>query len=650
MRIRFKLSIILVVFFTFVIISTIPRYVNASDYTTKIFSFIEKGDWKNAENTARASKNSALLKVTLAQKFLDNSYVGNKFEDAVNFVNANPYWPQIDKIIVKMEGYISDSTSKKAIFDWFSKNAPKTASGHKSYALAAAKFMNHNDAKFSNIIKNGWIYGAFDSGEEKSYKAQFGKYIDESDHISKIDEYLWNNDIAAARKSFDLVSSGYKKAFEATIAIIEKKGDKDRIFNQIPEQYYTSNLLYRYLCAKKTEEPNSKSISLFHKVKRNKKHADEWAKLQNYYAREFIDKKDFASSYKIASQHFATNTENIAEMEWLSGFLALRFLHKYDAALNHFQKLSSVAGRPISVARSYYWLGRTYEAKGNMAQANKYYKEASIYNYTFYGQVALIDLKSNIINLPQMPKLLDQHRNNIENHDLVKAAKLLIQSNKTELAHMYLKAAIEHATKEELMWLAEIVKTSRSPYYIAEFGKHVSYQHIMLKDYAFPTPYQVSSEYVEPALIYSIIRQESVFNQYAISHAKAMGLMQLIKDTACRTAKSINVQCDVPRLTKDAAYNIKLGSAHLKQLMKERGDSYVVMLSSYNTSTCNSNKWLQRFGDPRQMKDHREVIDWIELIPFAETRNYVQRVLENVQVYRAILNKSNKLMLKSDLL
>ncbi|RYE05879.1 MAG: lytic transglycosylase domain-containing protein [Rickettsiaceae bacterium] len=611
-----------------------------------IFYSIDNKDWNLAEKLAMASKDSALIKIVKSQKFLDDK-ANNNFAEIIDFVKQNAGWPQLDKIAERAEQYINDNTDKKLITQWFSEHKPKTSSGFRYYALAANFLPNKH--QFSATIKNGWIYGNFTTNEANNYLKLFGKYLNEQDHVKRIDDHLWNNNIDEATKSLYLVNDEYKKAFKAAIASIDNHSTKEKLFSNVSPNYYTSSLLYYYLNSRKKEIPDQRAIYLFKKVINEPMHAASWCKLQLYYAREFIDQKDFVSSYRIITTHFAIDEENIREAEWLSGWLALRFLKKPQLALGHFQKLHDIAKKPISVARAKYWLGRTSEDLGNKQKAHKFYKEASIFSYTFYGQVAHLELKQKKMTLPPMPKGDLHHKKSIEQQDLYRATKFLLKYGKPELAHLYAKTLTKYANPEELVWLAQVIKSTKNNYYITDFGKHASQQHIFLRDYAFPTPYKLHNSSVDPAIVYSIIRQESVFNQYAISSAKAMGLMQLIKDTACRTAKDINIKCDIPRLLNDPKYNIKLGTHQLKMLLGERDNSLILTFASYNAAFCSVNKWIKRFGDPRELNSYREVIDWIELIPYSETRNYVQRILENIQVYRIIINNENQLKLMHDL-
>ena len=198
--------------------------------------------------------------------------------------------------------------------------------------------------------------------------------------------------------------------------------------------------------------------------------------------------------------------------------------------------------------------------------------------------------------------------------------------------------------------ITEFIKNNYNVNYLVDIAKIASQNHVFLKEYSFPIPYKIKEKVVEEALAYSIMRQESVFNASAISNRNAMGLMQMIPDTACRTARNIKVKCNIPQLTKDPKYNMKLGTHHLKELIGEKKGSYLLTIASYDTAPKNVSKWIKLFGDPREMDNIRDVINWMESISFAETRNYVQRVLENLQIYRTILSKNNQLKLKEDLI
>jgi soluble lytic murein transglycosylase len=618
-------------------------------FVKKTFIHLDNKEWQDCEKMAKASKDQALVKIVLSQKFLDQNYKKNSFEEVIKFIQANPHWSQVNRLKEKAEQYLNINTNPTLIVNWFSKNEPITALGYKFYALASRKLIK-DQQKLAKIIKNGWIYGVFTEQEEKEYLTNFKNILCEEEHVKKIDQYLWAADTHNAKKYMHYVSNGYKQNFIAQISILNQSSDSEELFQKVSEKYYTPALLFHYLDSKKKDIPTSKSIDLFKKVKLDKRHSARWGILQSYYAREFIDQKDFVSSYKIISIPLAVNPEHIKEAEWLSGWLALRFLNKPDLALSHFNKFMTVATKPLSISRGQYWLARTYQAKGDMKQANKFYNMAGKYSHLFYGQLANIELKKNHIILPKKP---ESAKHNIGNSEIIKAIKHLIKYGKYSLAFLYADTAIKKSSEpSEILLITDIISSYNNIFHMVEISRIACQQHVFIKNYAFPIAHTKAAKNapIEAALIYSIIRQESGFNQYTISTAKAHGLMQLKEAAACDTAKSLNHQCHIKKLTLVPEYNIMLGSNYLKEMLQRFEGSYLLTIAAYNAGPNTIPKWIDRFGDPRDLKNLWQIIDWMELIPYSQTRNYVQRVLENIQVYRTILNKNNNLKLKQDLL
>ncbi|XVN40934.1 MAG: transglycosylase SLT domain-containing protein [Rickettsia endosymbiont of Argas persicus] len=644
MKIIKNLSII-----ALILVSSFSVFAEAVDNIQQTFIYVDQKDWLQAEQLAREINNKALLKIVLSQKFLDTNYPDNNFKQVIKFLGNNPNYPQNKLLEEKAEEYLNDNTDKKVIYEWFNKHPPLTGKGYKFYALAASSLVKDQKVLLL-IIKEAWIYANFSPEEEKEYYNKWGKYLTANDHLERVEEHLWKGDTRSAEQSLKYVAPGYCNSFKAQIAIIKDPSNAAKFFKSVPEKYYTSGLLYHYLDSKKKEKPVAADINLFKKAKNNRKHFAKWCRLQLYYAREFIDYKDFANSYKMAALPFANCPDTIREQEWLAGWLSLSFLKKPDQALGHFNKFIKIVKTPISLARGYYWLGRCYEAKGDKQTAKKFYEQAAKFSFTFYGQVANIELNKTNLVLPPTPVITAEERRAIENKEIIKAIRLLVKYDKNKLAVTYSKAAIkETKNPAEILIIANIIKATNNTNHMVEVAKVAAQNNVFISDCAFPTPYNLTGSPIDSHLAYGIIRQESVFDHKAVSSANAMGLMQLIEKTACDTARSINAKCNIAALTKNPEYNIKLGTHHFKQLLGDHQGSYILSIASYNAGSHNVVKWIDRFGDPRNIKDMRKIIGWIELIPYRETRDYVQRVLENIQIYRTILNKNSKFDFKKDL-
>jgi soluble lytic murein transglycosylase len=620
----------------------------------RVFDLMKEKKWQQSYELASKGNNQVLKKIVLSQQFLDPHYSNNSFEKITKFLIQNPYWPQKFSIQVSAENFLNQNTDQAAIIRWFRHNRPLTKKGHKYYALAAAK-LEKDPVKLSALVKSGWHNGNFSIAEQKSYYKRFRSYLNTIDHIKKLDNHLLNSEITAAKNSYYLVNREYRKSFDAQIALIQKKPEALKLFKAINRKYYTPGLIYRYIEAKKRSLPSSLEIvKLINMVKIHSEYADRIWKLQNYIAREYIEKKRYVDAYKVASCHFAGTPANKSEAEFLSGWLALRFLNKPKQAVRHFINFNKVVKTPISKSRGLYWLARSYEILKEQEKAQKlYYSAASKYPYTFYGQMAAVEIGVKKIILAEdvdFKKHKINSKPNPATSQVIKAATIVSKFGSNSLAQIYIKSAVEQTKNStHIMNLAANIIHFANVHHMAWLTKYALQKHFLIKNHAYPTPYQIDKSLLEASLVYSIIRQESVFDQYAVSRANAKGLMQVLETTACDVARDIGDKCITSKLTSNAFYNVKLGSNYLHQLVELFNGSYILAIASYNGGPHNVDKWLAIYGDPREMRHHRSVLDWLELIPFYETRNYVQRVLENLQIYRSILQPGSLLALKRDL-
>lgn len=635
----------------FIVLKLLISESPASEIAKKTMLCIDKKAWQDCETIAKSSNDKALVKIALYQKLLDTKYKNNNFAEVIKFIHNNPHWPRLDRLARVAEKYLNYDTDPRLIVDWFSKNQPLTSKGYKFYAIASSK-LEKDPLKLIKIIKDGWVYGDFTPQEEKRYLSSFKKIINTEDHIQKIDEYLWSSDIANAKRYMHFVSSGYKQNFKTQMAIINKSPGIEELFKGVSEKYYTSGLLFNYLNSKRSQLPDEYSITLFQKVRGTKLHLDRWCKLQTNYARGLLEKKDFAGSYEVSLLPFAVSKGEIREAQFFSGWIALRFLQKPSIALKHFKEYMKVAEKPFNKSKGEYWLARTYEKLGDMKTADKYYNSASKYSHTFYGQVAHIELKKYQIILPSKPKIDSNHLESIKESEVIRAIEYLAKYGRQDIAALYAKDTItkaENSTK--IVFVADIIAKNCNTYHAADVAWVANSFYVPIINYTHPTPYReaVQASATEEALTYGVMKQESVFDTQTIN-PKAFGIMQITKETATDSAKSLKLDCNIEKLIRDPRYNIKLGNHRLDMLLKKFNNSYLLATVAYNGGYKRTKTWIERFGDPRQFTNLRQTIDWIELMPFPETRNYVHRVLENIQVYRCIIDNNNNLKLKKDLL
>jgi soluble lytic murein transglycosylase len=357
-------------------------------------------------------------------------------------------------------------------------------------------------------------------------------------------------------------------------------------------------------------------------------------------ARKLLDEGDVKRAYRLASDVAGYGAAALAEAEFHAGWIALRFLGDAAAAERHFARMAQVVATPISRARAYYWLGRAYEAAGARGEAHRAYATAARYGTAFYGQLSLAKLGVDRLQLAPTPQPTTAEHAAFDGSQVVQAVRLLAAAGRKDLAATFFAHLSEKLDSSgSLVLLAQLAESIGEPRYTLLVGKTAVSRGFPLEAYAYPTngipQFQPVGPAVDGAVVHAIARQESAFNAQAVSRAGARGLMQLMPQTAKATASSYGLPFSAPRLTQDAAYNAQIGAAHLGELVGKHGGSYIMTFAAYNAGQSRVSEWVGRYGDPRSPQV--DLVDWIERIPFAETRNYVQRVFENMQIYRARL-------------
>jgi len=331
-----------------------------------------------------------------------------------------------------------------------------------------------------------------------------------------------------------------------------------------------------------------------------------------------------------------------AEAEFHAGWYALEYLHDPVTATGHFANIAAISTLPLSLSRAEYWLGRASEAAGDRATATDHYQRAAAYPTTFYGQLATSKLGGKALHLPPPPAPTAADQQNFEARELVKVIRHLDAVGYDNRTPIFFRTLAEQVTSPgEIALLTRLADDENNHQLALQLAKTAVSRGIPADALAFPTtaiPQTAATPGIDRAVVFAVARQESAFNPAAISSAGARGLLQLMPATAKITAKAIGLPYDKSRLTSDPGYNATLGAAHLGDLVDNFGGSYVMTFAAYNAGASRVNQWVQQYGDPRDPKT--DVVNWIESIPFTETRNYVQRLMENLEVYRARFGSS----------
>jgi len=364
---------------------------------------------------------------------------------------------------------------------------------------------------------------------------------------------------------------------------------------------------------------------------------DAWWTLQRGVARKLLDQGETQLAYRLCAAHTAMTNSMRIEEEFEAGWIALRFLNDPESAAQHFKTASLLAETPISIARAAYWEGRTAEVSKDAdaaARAKDFYATAAAQSETYYGQLA-----RERLGLKSIPiRDFEPAASGAARDESIRAVELLYALGEKDMAYALAYAAAQLMTSEsQLAALAKIVAVQRDAHASLTIGKILAQRRIPMDSLAFPTygvpNYDPVENSASTAVVYAIARQESAFDPKAVSSAGAKGLMQMIDSTAKRTADKEGLAFQPDKMMNDTAFNAKLGAAHLGELLEEEKGSPILVFAAYNAGGHRVSQWIEAYGDPRL--PNIDPIDWVERIPFNETRNYVQRVMENLTMYEA---------------
>jgi len=366
---------------------------------------------------------------------------------------------------------------------------------------------------------------------------------------------------------------------------------------------------------------------------------ERWWTERHIQARNALRDGEHQAAYDMVAGHGMTGGSNFAEAEWLAGWITLRYLHRPGDAFAHFERLSEGVSYPISRARAFYWMGRAASETGDEAAAREHYVAAIAHPTTYYGQLAMEQLGGNlaVLNLPLPPPVDEAHRTELRQDDLIHAAELLSDlATERLLFSWFLHLGEVYHDPQDLQIIADLAREFDQWHMAVRIGKLAMFQHIYLTETTYPVidfeSFETDLVLPEMALVLGLSRQESEFNPAARSRAGARGLMQLMPSTARSTARHMGIAYNTAWLTETPSYNTQLGRYHLGELLGRFDGSYILAIAAYNAGAHRVDRWMEAYGDPRT--GVIDPIDWIELIPFRETRNYVQRVLENTMIYR----------------
>ncbi len=614
------------------------------------------------DDSTRVSLKKAILDIIRWNKFSNKGDLRKiSFNDISSFAIDNPYLPNLKDIRRNAEAVaIANSVSFEASERYFATYPPLDSESKLFVIESKIESITNNKKPDKNLdnarrnlrseIAKLWIKENFFEDEEREFLEKYGKILTEEDHIQRIERLIWDNRNKDAIRIFEMINSDHRKLFDSVIKIGEFPRYIDNLIISIPRKLRSNELLiHRVISWHKSKDNFEQLIDLLSNLHGNSKYPEKWWSYRRLYGREMLKRKDFKTAYKIISRHnLPVSSSDFWEAEWTSGWIALRFTKDEELALRHFSKLQENVSQPVTLSRSAYWLGMTYQKIGDKNKAIEWFKKAALYPTFFYGQLAIhkhrqidpLNASSDII-LPKDPDISIRDIFNISNSRAAQVAYILaLTGDKENSSKIFEWIIMNSPTNGQISVVMKIINELGDRQLDARISRVAARKNVFFIRDKFQIIEEVSKDKFAP-LVHAIIKQESNFIPSALSKVGAIGFMQLMPETAKLVAKEMGMKYDRKKLATDINYNVILGSFYIKKLLAQFENSEILAISSYNAGPNATQRWINEFYDPRKEEDHDRIVDWIELITYAETRNYVQRIIENLIVYKYLMSRSN---------
>lgn len=550
------------------------------------------------------------------------------------------HWPGDDQLRANWErAFYREKPAPGAVIDAFGARAPQTVAGVR--LLARAYLATGDVTAAQAVLSPLWRTRKLEAADETAIVKEFGSTIPSADHRFRMERMLYAERPKSAQRIAAL--AGAKELADAWAAVLSNDKKAAKLLDAVPEEQRSAGYLFAKAKYLRRNKDFAASAAVILKAPRDPLalvDPDEWWVERRIVSRELLDRGDVATAYKLVAAHVGgEKVSNLVEAEFHAGWYALRGLGDAATAARHFAGIAAVADGPLGKSRAWYWLGRAAEAGGG-GDADACFRQAARYGTAFYGQLAAARLGRTAIAIDH-PSPAEADLKNFGSRESVRAIRRLEQAGRASRADiLYRELAEELPGAGELALLAALAENRGDHFLALRIGKIAAGRGMAIGSLSHPVgaiPASADISGAGQALAYAIARQESEFNVAAVSGAGARGLLQLLPGTAREMAERNGLPYSRDRLTTDAGYNATLGSAFLQDQLGRFDGSYVLTFVGYNAGPRRAREWIRKYGDPRgQTLD--QVVDWIERIPFTETRNYVQRVMENYEVYKMRLS------------
>jgi peptidoglycan lytic transglycosylase len=596
---------------------------------------------------ADATALAASINDRVAQKLVEWALLRNSdgtagFDRYAVFIQANPDWPSISLLRKRAEARLWNERRDAATVRRFIGERPVSAPGRLARARVLLREGDREGA--AREVRMVWRSAEMSAELEASVVDAFPDQLTAADHTARMDRRIGAKDFGAAMRAAKRLGPAQVAIVKACDVAAANSAKSGALLEAVPQEA-RSDLGYalcrlHWLLARNELAAAAQIVAESARGDLQLQDTDEWWREVRLLARRLIDRSDTQTAYRVVRDApLPANIYYRAEYHFMAGWIALRFLGDPNTAFQHFTHVDEGLADPIVLARAAYWRGRAAEAAGRLENMHAQYARAARYPTAYYGQLARARLGLSEIALRPAPS---QSVDGAQS-DLLRAADILYTISEFDLALSFVSdLAATSSDVAALNGLGQLAARYHDAQAMLAIGKTALARGLPIEQHAFPEigvpSYRPIAPPIDKCMVYSIVRTESAFDQRDKSPANAVGLMQVTPEAGRDTAKRFGVTYDWKRLVSDPVYNMQMGAAEISALFKEYTGSYIMTFAGYNAGRGRVQQWVAQHGDPRNPKI--DAVDWVERIPLAETRNYVQRVMENLQVYRALFGAS----------
>ncbi len=603
----------------------------------RVMEHVRADEWDAAYVTARPAGQVARDIVAWRQL---RAGMG-EFDAYLDFLTRNGDWPGLDRVRLRGEATLSPHTPADRILSFFGDMAPQSGNGARH--LARALRQTGRPAAADEVVLRAWRGIVMTDSEERDLLLSGHGALLRPHNAERLDMLLWRGRTGEAGDFLNHLGDDWQALARARIALRRDRSGVDALIGKIPGALADDpGLAHERFLWRVRRGFMDPAVDLLAERSRSAGalgQPSRWAGQRLRLARQLMGDGRARTAYELASAHHLSKGAAYADLEWLAGYIALRKLNDPAAALRHFRRFRAAVFMPISLGRAGYWEGLAQEAAGNTEGALAAFSFAAEYQTGFYGLLAAeragLDLDPSLAATEDFP---DWRQAGFVQSPVVRAALLFHEAGELNLAEWFLVHLSERLDRTGLGQLGDMALSLDEPHLAVRIAKQAVRQGHVLTGIYFPEhPLAKENLLAKPELALAIARRESEFDAGVTSPAGARGLMQLMPATARSVAREIGEDYRPEALLTDWRYNARLGAAYLDRLTGEFGRSHVLIAAAYNAGPGRVRQWIDRHGDPRQ--PGVDPVDWIEHIPFHETRNYVMRVMESLPVYRARLTR-----------